>query len=96
MARNAHLIVSVWDYDRFNEDDLIGVCSLSFKAVLGELAQQVRSDATGYAVDGGACVVCASLCKPPHPPLRVWCVRSGGRVKKWGWCFPSPCCPTAG
>ena len=41
LARNAHLIVSVWDYDRFNEDDLIGVCSLSFKAVLGELAQQV-------------------------------------------------------
>jgi len=56
LARNAHLIVSVWDYDRFNEDDLIGVCSLSFKAVLGELAQQVRhGDATGCDV---LCCVC--------------------------------------
>ena len=87
MARNAHLIVSVWDYDRFNEDDLIGVCSLSFKAVLGELAQQVRVTRLD-AVDGGACAVCASQCKPPHPLLVV---RAQWRAsKKMGMEFSEP------
>jgi hypothetical protein len=30
LKRNAHLYLSCWDYDRTNDDDLIGLCSISF------------------------------------------------------------------
>lgn len=33
MANNLNFIISVWDHDRFNEDDLIGTCVISFKEV---------------------------------------------------------------
>ena len=34
LSRNAHIFLSVWDYDMFNEDDLIGVCALPLNDIL--------------------------------------------------------------
>ena len=50
LSRNAHLIISVWDYDRFNDDDLIGVCSIPLKTLLGQLAVNYKKSSTqGFA-----------------------------------------------
>ena len=34
LARNAHLMLSVWDYDFSNDDDLIGVCRIPFATII--------------------------------------------------------------
>jgi hypothetical protein len=39
LCRNASLIISVWDYDRANADDLIGVTSIPVREVLRQHAQ---------------------------------------------------------
>jgi hypothetical protein len=42
LARNAHLVISVWDYDRTNADDLIGVCCVPFSRLMGHLAGKYK------------------------------------------------------
>lgn len=37
LKRNAHLLLSCWDYDRTNDDDLIGLCSISFQDIFDSL-----------------------------------------------------------
>jgi hypothetical protein len=39
LCRNASLIISVWDYDRSNADDLIGVMSIPIRDILRQHAQ---------------------------------------------------------
>jgi Ca2+-dependent lipid-binding protein len=34
---NAHLYLSVWDEDRFNADDLIGLCALPLSKIISTL-----------------------------------------------------------
>lgn len=34
LSRNVSLILAVWDYDKFNEDDLIGVMTVPLKAII--------------------------------------------------------------
>jgi C2 domain len=37
MEENFNFVISVWDHDRFNEDDLIGTCIVSMKEMISSL-----------------------------------------------------------
>lgn len=43
MSRNAHLQLSVWDFDRANADDLIGACVLPIKDIFAVSILMARS-----------------------------------------------------